>query len=273
MSISVQRLHRHGAARLCIAVLACTTFVAGGAIGQERSSSAASATATTKELVDGAELMDAYIQALGGAEAMEKIDGRRSEGKMEIKALGMEGSVLLLQGKPDRFLMSMELKGIGKVETGSNGDVVWENSVVSGKRVIEGEEREQAIRRMGLTADLHWRELYKSAKTVGEGKVGDRDVWIVELTPVDDGKPQTNYFDKETHLLLRMKATLKTPMGDIAIDSQFLDYRTVDGIQMPFESRQSLMGQNQVLKLTKVEHVPSFAANAFDPPKETSAGK
>jgi outer membrane lipoprotein-sorting protein len=102
--------------------------------------------------------------------------------------------------------------------------------------------------------DAEWRKIYDKVTTTGEAKVGDRDTWVVELKPIGSDKPQINYYDKESKLLLRMTMTALTPMGEIEVSSDVLDYRDVDGVKMPFETRQSMLGQTQTMRLTKITH-------------------
>lgn len=215
------------------------------------------ATSTAATLPSAEKIIDDYVAAIGGVDALSKFATRRSEGTLEMAALGIQGKVTLLQSKPNKFLMAIDIPGIGTVKNGCDGKQVWESSVISGNRILEGAEREQMLRRTRMGAEASWREDYATVKTTGDAKIGDRPVWIVELTPKSNDSDasanvQTDYYDKETKLLLRTKMTVASPMGDIAVESNFSDYRDVDGIKLPFESKQSVLGQEQVMRLTKV---------------------
>jgi hypothetical protein len=61
--------------------------------------------------------------------------------------------------------------------------------------------------------------------------------------------------------------TAATPMGEIAIENDYLDYRDLDGIKMPFESRQSVLGQAQVMRFTKITHDEPIEDSVFSPKK------
>ncbi len=238
------------------------------AVAQEKGTASAAPASAAKAMPSGEQLMDEYAAALGGKELMEKFSTRRSEGTFEMKALGVSGKMTMLQAKPDLFAMTIDLPGIGVIENGYDGKTVWENSVTTGNRVLEGEEREQLLRRTGMAADAQWRDIFETVKTVREEKAGEAEVWVVELKPIGSDKLQTNYFDKKTKLLKKMNLTITSPMGDVAVEIEFDDYRKVDGLTMPFETRQTVLGQTQEMKFTKIVHDEKIADTEFAPPKD-----
>lgn len=240
-------------------------------LGQDKSAPVKGA-AVAAALPTGEKLMDDYVEAIGGSKALEKFQTRRSEGTFEMKAVGLSGTMELLQSEPNKMLVKIDLPGIGKIENGFDGDTAWENSAISGARVLEGEEKNQLARRALFAADSQWRKVYETATTRGEDKIGDRAVWVVELKPIGSDKPQTNYFDKETKLLLKLKMTAVSPMGDIAVDTDISDYREVDGIKLPFVTQQSVLGQTQTMTITKVVHDEKLDNAIFSPKAKKPSG-
>lgn len=241
---------------LCTAIAFATMQTS--AFAQEASSKPATATSAAA-LPSAEKILDDYVAAIGGKETLTKFANRRSEGTLELAALGIKGKMTLIQSKPNKFLMAFDIPGIGTIKNGCDGSQVWESSVLSGNRILEGSEREQILRRTRMGVEAGWREDYASVKTTGEGKIGDRPVWIVELTPKADGtdtapSAQTDFYDKESKLLLKTKMTMTSPMGEIPVESTFSDYREIDGIKLPFESKQSALGQEQIMRLTEVVH-------------------
>lgn len=248
-----------------VALVAASVWLPTTASAQDKSAPAKTAAATA--LPAGEKILDEYTNAIGGKEALGKFKTRRSEGVLEMKSVGLEGKLLLLQSQPDKLALRFDIPNVGKIENGYDGKIAWEDSVISGARELEGEEKEQLARRALFESDSQWRKIYEKATTKGEDKVGDRPVWVVELKPIGSDKLQTNYYDKESKLLLRSKMTAITPMGDIAIENDFLDYRDVDGIKIPFESRQSVLGQTQTMRFSKVTHDEPIEDSVFSPKK------
>ncbi|MEI8210725.1 MAG: hypothetical protein WCI02_01115 [Planctomycetota bacterium] len=249
----------------CVALVAASVGLPATASAQDKSAPAKTAAAIA--LPAGEKILDEYANAIGGKEALGKFKTRRSEGVLEMKSVGLEGKMLLLQSQPDKLVLRFDIPNVGKHENGFDGKIAWEDSVISGGRELEGEEKDQIVRRALFDGDHQWRKVYEKATTKGEDKVGDRPVWVVELKPIGSDKLQTNYYDKESKLLLRSKMTAATPMGEIAIENDFLDYRDLDGIKMPFESRQNVLGQTQVMRFTKITHDEPIEDSVFSPKK------
>ncbi len=65
-----------------------------------------------------------------------------------------------------------------------------------------------------MDAELNWRDLFSKTETVGSENVEGRDCYKVVLTP-KTGKPMTQYFDKQSGLMVKVVMTLKGPMGEI----------------------------------------------------------
>ena len=62
------------------------------------------------------------------------------------------------------------------------------------------------------------------------------------MTP-KEGQPETRYYDKKSYLLVRTNMILKTEMGEIPTEMSVSDYRSVDGVLMPFHLKQKVLGQ------------------------------
>jgi len=78
---------------------------------------------------------------------------------------------------------------------------------------------------------LDWKTLYSDVRVKGSEKVNGEDCFIVELKPVK-GSPIIEYVSKTSFLVLR-RDTVSPEAGPI---SEYLsDYRTVDGVVLPFK--------------------------------------
>jgi len=61
-------------------------------------------------------------------------------------------------------------------------------------------------------------------------------------------------FDRESGLLVRRSVRLATPMGELAVQVDYDDYRPVDGVQTPFEVRVTDWESVSVQKFSEVAH-------------------
>ena len=77
---------------------------------------------------------------------------------------------------------------------------------------------------------------------------------VLLLTP-KTGSAMRLYFDPETYMLVRTKATINSPeMGDMEQIGDVSDFRTVDGVKIPFQVVNWNAAQSIKITLTKVEH-------------------
>lgn len=74
-----------------------------------------------------------------------------------------------------------------------------------------------------------------NARVVRKDKVGDRDAYIVQST-TPSGR-QRLWFDAQNGLLLRRVTYMATPVGDVPMQTDYSDYRDVDGMKLPFVVR------------------------------------
>jgi hypothetical protein len=98
--------------------------------------------------------------------------------------------------------------------------------------------------------------------------VNDKDVDVVQGTG-PGGVVMTLFFDKKTSLPVRMVRYGKSPVGRVPVQSDWGDYRTVNGVKFPFEYTFSWLDGKQAFKLTDVKtNVAIDAAKFGKPPGE-----
>jgi hypothetical protein len=160
-------------------------------------------------------VLDRFVEVTGGKGTLEKHRNEVMHGTFELPAQGVKGSITVYQAAPDKNRSVIELEGIGKIESGSDGVVAWDNSALQGPRVKDGVEKADAFRDGTFNAALYWRKLYTKAETAGVETVGDHECYKVVLTPAE-GKPMTHFFDKKTGLLIKTLTTRVTQLGEIS---------------------------------------------------------
>lgn len=213
------------------------------------------------------EIMDHYVEVTGGKAAYDKIDNRISKAKLEFVGQGISLDVTAYAAKPDLNYTEARSEALGTIESGSNGEVAWEMSVMTGPRYMEGAEKDDRLRAAIFDWTAYWRKVYESVEIVGEESVDERVCYKIVGKPAD-GAPQTLYYDKESGLLAKVESTLHSSMGDIPISAQLSDYREVDGVRLPFSTRATVMGQDRVFTVESVEHNVEMPAERFAVPEE-----
>lgn len=222
--------------------------------------------ARATELPSGESVVDGYVKAIGGKEKLEAVKTRKTTGVMKVPMAGLEGKLEVTQVAPNKSYTKMELPGIGVIESGFDGKVAWEKNALTGDRELDGKEKEQTERMAFFHGESKWREVYPEAKTTGQETISGKSCYVVELTG-KDGNKVTNYYDEKTSLLVRSKMVVVTPQGDLAAETDFEDYREVDGIKYPFKTTMSIVSQQQIIELKSVEHPKTVDEKIFSQPE------
>src|SRR5580700_4502860 len=199
-----------------------------------------------------ATVIDHLVAATGGRAAWEARHSQVEHATIDFAKQGLKGSLTIYEAAPDKYLGVTELPGIGKIESGSNGDVAWENSALQGPRIKQGDEKAGSLRDGAFNAALKWRTLYAKAETAGVETVEGHECYKVVLTP-KEGKPTNEFFDKKSGLLIKTAVTRNTPMGEITAEVVADDYRKEGDIMIPHKMINRAAGQEFLIVVEKVE--------------------
>jgi hypothetical protein len=212
-----------------------------------------------------------YVTVTGGAAEYGKVLNSVSTGKLEMPAQGIKGKITIYQQTPDKQYSIAEIPGIGTIEDGVDGTVAWEKSALQGPRLKIGEEKDAAIRSANDESKLlNWKKFYKSVETAGAETVDGKPCYKVILTPIS-GKPETEFYDQASGLLVKQTAVVATPMGDVPVETAFSDYRREGKLLMPHKLKQGAIGQQFEITVEDVKFNAELAKDRFDPPADVKA--
>ncbi len=215
-------------------------------------------------------LLDDFVKAMGGREALAKLNTRVIKARIEVPAAGVSMSVTTWSARPDKMRALIESDVLGRIERGFDGTVGWEVTTTSGPRVYEGAQLDDFARDNRFDGLAAWRDWVVKAETQGAADVDGKPAWKVLVTPKRGGA-QTFYFDQASALIVKLETTARTPAGDIPVGIFFSDYRDVGGVRMPHRVRQVAASQELVSTLQSVTLNAEIPAGQFDLPKDIQA--
>jgi hypothetical protein len=101
----------------------------------------------------------------------------------------------------------------------------------------------------------------------GKQTVGEREAYVVIFDPTS-GSAVQHYIDAETYVPLRMVVKVDVPQlgREMEQTTDFLDYREIDGIKLPFRAKATSSVQNYTIVVTKVEHNVRIDETLFSKP-------
>lgn len=199
------------------------------------------------------QLLDRFVKAMGGKEAIEKLNTRISKGKIEIAAFNVSGTFEGQNKSPNLTSMVADLTGAGVFKSGFDGQVAWEANPMAGLREKAGTELADAKLEAEFHRELKFKQLFPTLVVKGKQQVAGKDAWVLLATP-KEGSPVTMYFDAESGLIVKDDQERESPEGKMPIQTFYEDYRQVDGIKMPFKMRQVSPMFELVIALEEVKH-------------------
>lgn len=215
-----------------------------------------------------AAVLEKYVQAIGGREAVEKIKSRVSKGTFELASLaGVKGAIEVYEKAPNKQVAFLNIPGVGEEAEGFDGTIAWELEPDSG--VVHektGLELASARREADFYEDIRLKELYTRMTIKGVEKVGASQAYVVEAVPAE-GSAEHFYFDTQTGLLLRHDSVEEGEDGKRSIEEDYSDYRVVDGIKLPFVLHQLSPGTDFTVKLAEVKQNVAIDDTKFNKPE------
>jgi hypothetical protein len=208
------------------------------------------------------EVLARFVEVTGGRAAHERIVSWQMRGTIEMPSVGVKGTVSAISAAPRRSHTVMELAGLGTHEMGTDGEVVWEISPMTGNRVLEGEERNVTLRDATFHADLNWSDVFSEAVVESRGEVDGAAAYVVKLT-APDGTWERRYYDVDSGLLVQREMTVTTQMGKVAMTELRSDYREAGGVRVPFRTVIRVMNIDQVFVVEEAQENVDLADDAF----------
>ncbi len=183
-----------------------------------------------------AEVLDRYENSLGGADALRKITTRVLEG-VAVDLQGREMPMEIVQQGPDKFALTITLREGARSSRCFNGTAGW-MSTPRGVREIPPPELEDLRRDAPLFPLSRMRSLAERMHVKDKDTINGTVAYVLEAS-VGEHETERYYVDSANGLLLRRTVMIETMIGDIPAQVDYGDYRSVDGVKIPFMVREA----------------------------------
>jgi tetratricopeptide (TPR) repeat protein len=213
------------------------------------------------------EVLARYVEALGGEKAITAVKSRVTKGTVDVAGLSRGGTYESYQQAPNKLYTLIDAHPFGLNKTGYNGRVVWSWTRAGTQLVGNAADIAQFEREADMFLPVGLTKKFAKVTLAGTSQIGYRDVYVLELQPLT-GTPQRWYLDAKTYLPVRINKTQKFGNVVAAVEIYLDDWRTVDGIQLPFSMSLSSARVSMSFTITEVRHNVPVDATLFDPPKQ-----
>lgn len=207
-------------------------------------------------------VVEAYLAALGGREALGKVTSRKATGTATVTTPGgpISGPIELVLRAPNksRMHMTLDLRPLGgaemTIDRGFDGTHGYMKNSMQGTTEVAGSELENLRNNILPSPLLTYKESGTKIELLPQEKVAGKDTVVLLVTP-KTGSVVRIYLDSQTHLVVRTITKISTPeTGEIEQTSDLSDYRTVDGIKVAFHIENTNPVQSLTIVFSKVEH-------------------
>lgn len=177
------------------------------------------------------QLLDKYLQAVGGVDALAKITSRAAKGNVLAADGGKTPVEIYGKGTEQRIVIMHAAQG--DTISGYDGNAGWTSNPERGPRDMSAADLEAAKLEDGLYLATHVRQIYSRWRAGRPEKIGGRDTTVLNGS-APGHLPVRLYFDAQSGLLLRMIHFIETPLGRLPGQVDYADYRDQDGVKVPY---------------------------------------
>jgi photosynthetic reaction center cytochrome c subunit len=209
------------------------------------------------------DILEKFVAALGGAEAIQKITSRVEKGLIVVS--GSDTPIELFLKAPNKRI-SVTHMAKGESYTAFDGAGGWLGSTGRPPRSMSPAESEAA----GLDAEFYLAlRLPQIFEQVRAGRPESiNGIECQTLIGTRPGRPPVRfYFENKSGLLLRQVRYGETPLGRNPTQIDYADYRAVDGVKVPFRWTLSRTNGRFTIQISEVKNNVPVEDEKFAKPK------
>jgi hypothetical protein len=221
----------------------------------------------TPPLKTAAEVLERYRQAIGGVDAIKKVQSETRHG--EVEETGMKGKASFVgYAKPFLQLNKVTLPDGHEILSGFNGGISWPVSP-KGASIDKDTPVESARRDADLQYELHQPDYFRNFELAGVMDFeGRRCYWLHGITHW--GKDNNHYYDVETGLLAGYRFQSDSSTSASVTTLLFQEYKNFGGPLVATKLIARTGDNTQTITFTSVSYDP-LEDSVFELPQAVKA--
>jgi hypothetical protein len=221
----------------------------------------------TVKRITADQILDKYLQAIGGAAQLAKLTSFTAKGTYEgYETFSMPVPMEMFANSPNQLTTIVHTQNGDSVNT-FDGTRGWTAAADKLMRVLpltggdlEGAKMDAFLSFPArIKQDFQWRTGFPSVT------IDDRPVQVIQHA-VRGNAGTKLYFDSESGLLVRQVRYVDTAVGVIPTHIDYSDYRTVAGVKIPFHRVVTWTDGRSTIELSDVQPNTRIAAAQFATP-------
>jgi hypothetical protein len=211
------------------------------------------------------DVIQKYVTAMGGADAIRKITSRDAKGMILVG--GSQTPIEVLTKAPNKRV-TISHTGQGDSYTAFDGTAGWMGNTGRPAREMTPTESGASALDAEFAIALRLKEIFPQVRRGRPEQING--VMCDQLIGTGPGRsPVRLYFDRTSGLLMRLVRYAETPVGRNPTQIDYADYRDADGVKIPFRWTLARVNGRFTIQLAEVKsNVPiedaKFARPAGD---------
>jgi len=214
------------------------------------------------------EVIEKYIQAIGGREKIDSMKTVRMSGKM-IQEGGIEIAMTIESKRPNKFRAEFSFQGMTGIHA-FDGEEGWQVMPFMGKTDPEkmaADDIKIAKRQADLDGPLYdYKKKGNTVELLGTDEFEGTPAYKLKVT-TKDGDVEYHFLDKEVFLEIGEKSKLKVAGSEVDIEKTYSDFKDVEGRMLPHSLASKAGMGGGTMKIEKIEINPQIDDLRFAMPK------
>jgi photosynthetic reaction center cytochrome c subunit len=213
------------------------------------------------------QVLDKYITALGGADALSKLTSYSGKGTSTTFGADQINPAEIFAKAPDKYVTIVHQREGDMIRTYDSHDAwVVLPLTVTGEYQLTATAAEGGKLDGQLAFPGNIKGFFNTWRVSYPANIDGHDVNVVQGSR-PGGFVATFYFDKQSGLLLRMVRYANSAVGRVPTQIDFADYRPVAGVMLPFKRTYGWVSGREEYTLTEITpNVPVDDAKFVKPP-------
>jgi hypothetical protein len=209
------------------------------------------------------EIVQKYVAALGGADAISKLKTLTEHGTTDFAGRHFQTDIFIKS--PNRIATVTHFPGGASGTTAFDGAVGFVSFPGNPLRPMSASDLDAARVDADLQFPLDMRNIFSELQVLKKVTVADKDTIL--LTGKRAGSPPVDmYFDAQTGLLARLVRYESSPLGLNPTQIDYSDYRDVAGVKLPFQWVSAAPTGKSAVQLSNVDANAAIDDQVFQKP-------
>ncbi len=198
--------------------------------------------------VDPNVVIEKYIDAIGGRDAISKVEDRTTI--MRGTAMGQNLTITVKQKLPNKMRQDVKAGGMEQVVIFDGEKAVM--TAMGQKIPVEDKELDGLKTEADMNFILDLPKFNVKLATEGIEKVNGKDAYKIKLE-LPSGTKWYSYYDVESGLKVKDLRLIESKMGSGEQITLYDDYKDVDGVKYPFKITQSFGPQSVEMTVSSIK--------------------